>query len=599
MRGKLTGWLLVLVAGVAAYIFMFERHTLDSGQHAARAQRLLPDFNAVAVRSINLSSTNPLLNAERDGRSWKLTAPVVYPARTAAVESFLTAIGELTSDHRIDGKELSRQSNGLAAFGLQPPRSTLKLQMETNEVELRFGSMTPVGEKLYFQIVGLDGVFATGSNFFNRLPKLANDWRDPALVRTEGLSFNRVEIRSGSVGFEVQRDATNQLWRLTKPMPARADNPKLEHLLHDLKNWLAVAFVTDDPKAELEPLGLQTPDLELILGQGTNDVAAVQFGKSPTNQPTLVYARRLSHTNIVLVARSVTEPLRQPFSAYRDRRLASFDAATVDVVEVRGEDFFTLRRQTNDEWRVTEPLNFAADRAIVEEMVKTLGTLEILDFVKDVVTDFSSYGLAKPVRQYTLRNGTASTTNPPMVQIEIGTNQLDRVFAHRADESSVYAIPFGSVYRLPQSLYQVRDRRLWNFSSTNVVNVVIRQNGKTLKLVRDTAREWTAEPAGDKKLNSVAIDEVLLRLGQLQATAWVARGADKRAQFGFTPNNLRLELEIAAGEKTQTHAVDFGGLSPARRAYAAMPLEGETIIFEFPTSLFEMVVTYLTIPPGP
>ncbi len=599
MRGKQTGWLLVIVAAVAAYIFLFERHSLDSDQHRLRAQRLLPDFNTVAVRSINLASTNQTLNAERDGRAWKLTAPVVYPARAAAIESFLTAVGELTSDNRIEAKELARQSNGLAAFGLQPPRSTLKLQMETNDLELRFGSMTPVGEKLYFQVVGVDGVFATGANFFNRLPRSATDWRDPALVRTEGLSFNRVEVRAGSLGYEVQRDATNQLWRLTKPMPARADNPKIEHLLHDLKNWLAVAFVTDDPKAELEPLGLQTPDIELVLGQGTNDVAVVQFGKSPTNQPALVYARRLSNTNIVLVPRAVTEPLRQPFSVYRDRRLATFDVAVADVIEVRGEDFFTLRRQTNDEWRVTEPLNFAADKVIVDEMVKTLGSLEILDFVKDVVTDFSSYGLAKPLRQYTLRNSTVPATNPPIVQIEIGTNQLDKVFAHRADESSVYAIPFGSVYRLPQTLFQVRERRLWNFPSSNVVNVVIKQNGKTRKLARDTAREWTAEPVSEKKLNSAAIDEALVRLGQLQAASWVARGADKRAQFGFGPNSLRLELEVAAGEKTQTYAVDLGGMSPARRAYAAMPIEGETIIFEFPTSLFEMVVTYLTIPPGP
>ena len=284
---------------------------------------------------------------------------------------------------------------------------------------------------------------------------------------------------------------------------------------------------------------------------------------------------------------------------YRDRRLASFEVAAAEVIEVRGDDVFTLRRQTNDEWRVTEPLNFAADKLIVDEMVKTLGSLEIEDFVKDVVTDFTGYGLAKPQRQYTLRNSAAPATNAPIVQLEIGTNQLQKVFARRADESSVYAIPFGSVYRLPSSLFQVRERRLWNFPSTNVVSVLIKQNGKTLKLSRDTAREWVAEPSGEKKLNSAAIEESLHRLGQLQAVVWAARGVEKKPQFGFTPGSLRLELEVAAGEKTQTYAVDFGGVSASRRPYAALLLEGETIIFEFPAALFEVVVTYLTVPPGP
>ena len=194
-----------------------------------------------------------------------------------------------------------------------------------------------------------------------------------------------------------------------------------------------------------------------------------------TNFTNFVYARRLSHTNVVLLPKAALDTLRHPFSEYRDRRLATVDPALVDTIEVRAEDFFTLRRETNGAWRVTEPLNFAADAEIVNDLVASLGSLVALDFVKDVVTDFSAYGLAKPARQYALRTSTTNAagapTNALLVQLELGATQADRAFARRRDEDSVYAVPLGSVLRLPQALFQVRDRHVWNFAASNVVAV--------------------------------------------------------------------------------------------------------------------------------
>jgi hypothetical protein len=600
MRGKQTTWLVLLALALFAFIWFFERHTPDSAERASRAAKLVPEFNPNTVRSVALTASNLTLRAVRTGNSWTLTSPVNYPAQATEIEVLLTRVGDLTTQQRITPREIKRQPNGLADYGLQPPLATLVIEQPTNRVELRLGAHAQIGDRIYLQLAGLPDVFTAGSNFFWRLPQSADPWRDPALVQLDGRAYQRVEIRATGRGFAVERDATNQLWRLTKPMSARADNAKVDHLLQQLRAWRAAQFVTDDPKVDLEPLGLQSPEVELAFGTGTNDALVVQFGRGPTNDAGLVYARRLAHTNIVLVPRPPLERLRAPFVEYRDRRLATFDLAAVDNVEVRGEDAFALRRDTNGAWRVVEPLNFAADAGIVTNLLLALAVLEVSEFVKDVVTDFSAYGLAKPSRRYALKatgtNAAGTATNVTLVSLDFGTNSGGTIFARRADEESVYAVPAGNVLHVPEALFQVRDRRIWNFAGSNVVAISIQQAGKTRKLVRDAARVWTDATTNASEVNTLAVESTLEALGDLRALSWTARGAEQKAKFGFTPARYELTLDVAAGEKLQKFTLELGGIAPSRRPYAAVQIEGEPVVFEFSASLYEHLALYLTVP---
>jgi hypothetical protein len=587
MRPRQTIWLVGLALALLAFVLLYERRTLDTDTRAARAAKALPDLHPASVTAIEIIRSNQTLRVERAGDRWRMTAPVAYPALAARIEGLLQQLAGLSAEQRAPGRKL-------AEFGLAQPQTTILLHLPTNHIEVRIGGKSPVGERLYFQVVGDPDVLATDAVFAERLPASPNDWRDPVLLDLGAVNFNRVEIRGGGRGFAVQRDATNNVWHLLRPMNARADNPKIESLLESLKAWRVEEFVTDDPARELESLGLQPPELELVFGSGTNDLVTVQFGKVTTNDPPRVHARRLAHTNIVLVAPGLLEALRAPFNNYRDRRLLTFRPEEVELIEIRAEDSFTVRRVTNDVWRVTEPLNFAADAGLVTNLLAELAGpgLEIVEFVKDVVTDFAGYGLAPPRRTYTLRGG---GTNPVIAQIEFGTNQLDKVFAHRADENSVYAVSYGHSLLLPGALFQLRDRRVWNFSSSNVVSVTIHQQGRTRKLVRDARREWVNGAGSTGELNPFSVEETLHRLGELRAVSWAARGADKRAAFAFPQADYRITLELAGADKPQSLTLEFGGMSRLGRPYVATTIDGEWIVFEFPAGLLESVLRDLRI----
>ena len=604
MNPKHTRVLVALALGLLAFIYFYEQHLYDDKDRPALAPKLFPDLSVGKVSRIEILDGTNTLRAERANDVWILTAPVNYPAQQTAIAAFLNACSQLTTHSTIPATVLANQPRGLADYGLQPPVARLVLQHGGERLEIKVGAHTPVGGQLYLQLGDVNQVYVTDGSFLNVVPHTTFDWRDTALLSLNGLAFNRLEVRSGLRSFEVQRDQPNQLWRLTKPMQTRADNPKINYLLQQFQTWQVQRFEFDDPRVDLEPLGLQPPEAELTFGQGTNDLIRVQFGSSPTNLTDYVYARRLSHTNIVLVPRAWLEMLRKPFTEFRDRRLLKFAPGEVNRIEVRGEETFTVLRQANHGWRLGEPYNFPADTALINDLMTTLDGLEVVDFVKDVVTpaDFVNYGLAPPAGQYSLQSSMTNTggapTNQVLAQIALGSNlQLDKTLVRREVEDSVYAVARGEIERLPKAAFELRERRLWNFAATNVSRIHISQEGRVRDLFRDPKQQWQFETNSQGIINDFSLEETLHRLGQLRVEEWVAHGADKLAAYGFKETAHKISLTLGTGDKPEVLSLEFGRLSPTRQPYTVVMLDGQPVVFKFPQPLHEDVLRDLIAPP--
>ena len=79
----------------------------------------------------------------------------------------------------------------------------------------------------------------------------------------------------------------------------------------------------------------------MALGQGTNTAVRLQFGKSPTNDTRLAYARRLGLNAIVAVPKDLLAPWYASVNDFRDPLLATW-TAPVAAIDVRGQDSFLL-----------------------------------------------------------------------------------------------------------------------------------------------------------------------------------------------------------------------------------------------------------------
>src|SRR2546425_3157211 len=443
MHSKSTFWLMVVTLGLGTYIFLFERHTLNTGERAQQAAKLFPDFDPAKVASVEILRSNNVkfIRAERADGQWRLVQPS-YPAQCTAIDNWLSLFGSLNRLHCLSAQDLLAQRGGLTAFGLDSPQATVMIQLGTRKIHVLLGAKTPVGEKLYLQEVGADGAFVTDSALLDRLPQSATDWRDPTFLDFSTLKFDRLNVRAGQRDFEVERGPGGAPWRLSKPRSARADNALLQRLFQELQTARVSQFVSDAPGNDLESYGLQTPEVTLTFSQATNSVLTLDFGKSPANQPALVFARRSNYPAIVVsLPKRLLTLLRAPYTDFLDKHLIEFPVAAVERIEARASEAFVLQKEIDGPWRIIEPYSAPADPALVRGFLDRLNALSVVEVAKEVVTDsdLPNYGLAPAARQYTLKSaGTSGDTNQLLAQIEFGTNQTDKVYVRRIDENSVY-----------------------------------------------------------------------------------------------------------------------------------------------------------------
>jgi hypothetical protein len=605
MNWKPTWVLLAAAAALLAFIVLVE-HPLRLRRERLATRRILPGLNPAAVTNLLVQPWGqPAIQALRDSsgsNSWRLCRPISYPARGEFIAALFSGLARLEWLDRIGEAELTNRPNAQEDYGFTKPRFTLLLQGGASDTRLEVGDLEPFGDRVYLQVVGNPSIYLADSQILKWIPSDKDLWRDPALLDVARLSFQSLQVRAAGQEFDLARDPTNHLWFLTKPLvAARADTPKIDALLSQLQSMRVSRFVTDDPQGDLEPYGLEdsaaTPQLVLSFLRGTNRVAALQVGATLTNWTNLAYARRDDHpASIVALAREPLRPWLAPYTNFLDQHFVSLPPSLVESISVRGDDSFTVQKQTNGQWQVVADKTFPADTQLMADWLAGLTNVPT-EIVKTVVTDFSPYGLVHPALQYTLRFSPAAGSQA-LAQLDFGLNTNGQVFERRLGEDPVNSISPGDYFRLPQASWQLRDRGVWNFDPANVLAVTVHQKGGLLKYLRDPDGNWTYAPgcANQVDINSAALSECVFRLGQLRAVYWDGIGDKDLDLFGFQKEDHAVELDIKRGGTNQTLRIQFGARSPYWNPYASVVRDGQRLIFEFPVDLYEnLVLPNLTV----
>jgi hypothetical protein len=596
MKSKTTVIWFVLAAALFAFIWFFENYLQPSAPVRAS---LLPGLRASDVTEIQVSPAGAReISALRTNGVWQLETPFAYPAQAAAIASLLDAVGKLAPD-RLTAAELRERHATDSEFGFDNPQFALDLTAGEQSWHLRVGNKTAPGDQVYVRVVGTDGVFVADADWLRFLPREAAGWRDTALVAAAGL-FDWIVITNGAKAIELRRDATNHLWRMIRPLDARADDARIATGLQQLRSASVTQFVTDDPHADLGGYGLQPPDLDVWLGHGTNFLAAIHAGKGLPENPAQIFVQREGWNSVLATAAEALSPWHAAVNDFRDPHLLELTAPVAEI-EVLSEstNHFTLQQRGSNDWAVVGE-KYPVDAGSVQEFIGLLAGFRIAGFGKDNNTpqDLQDVGLAAPSRVITLRS-LAGDTNSAFVQLSFA--ETNKIFVKRADESFVYTLAKEDFTRLPECGWQFRDRRIWNFSMTNVAQITLRQNGMMRQIIHTGANRWSPAPGSTGIIDPTSIEQTVQQLSGLTAASWIGRDFTAPERYGLNPNNLQLTVELKTGEKL---SVDFGTELPPSSpnamgtALAAVTLEGERWVFIFPVVPYQLVAANLTLPPN-
>ena len=590
MNSKTTSIWFVIAAALLAFIFVFEHYFSPV---VAGPAPLLPNMHPAAVTSIQVFPAG--ISAERTNGGLVLIKPVSYPAHAAAFGALLDALQKL-APAKISAADLREHKNPDAEFGFENRQATLIIAAGDQSWQLIVGNRTAPGDQVYLRVAGVDGIYVADADWLKFLPRSADEWRDTALLNAGQAGFDWIVLTNNvkGIAIELRRDPTNHLWRMIRPLPARADADHIADALQRLATASVTRFVTDDPKADMTTFGLQPADLDLWLGHGTNMVAAVHEGKSPANDPTRVYVKRGGWNTVALAAAEVLAPWRGAVNDFRDSRLFELTAPVAEI-EVRGENNFILRQRGSNDWEIAGE-KYPADAGSVQEFIKTLAGLRIANFVSDVPTrsDLPAYGLASPRREIILRSKVGDT-NAAIADLSFGAAQTNEVFVQCGGEDFIYAITAQDFNRLPEAGWEFRDRQIWNFKVDDVAQITIHQNGGTRQIVHNGPDKWSLAAGSQDFVEGGNIEQTARMFHDLAAISWLPRNFSG-SDYGFTTNSLQITFELKNSEK---RTVDFGAgvrLGQGPSALAAVTLDGERWVFLFPPALYQLVSSYLTIP---
>jgi hypothetical protein len=562
--------------------------------------RVVPALRAAAVMSIQVrppGNFKPEVRAERTNQIWQLTAPLPYPAEAARIEQLLVALEQLVPATVITPEEIRSHPTAEEDYGFNSPQASIIINQTDYRAQILIGTLTAPGDQLFLRVVGDQSAYVVGADLLSIIPRSADDWRETRLFDNNVTECDRIAVTNKGKAFALERNSTNRLWRMVWPFTqgARADNAKIETALGKLGELRIQQFVSDGPKPALETFGLAPQELDLVLGCGTNQGTWFQFGKSPTNDAAQIYGRRVGEATVFSVAKELLAAWMGPVSDFRDPHLLIV-TEPIDCIDVKGLDAFCVQRQTNGGWRVL-PDNFAADAVLVGDLIAGLTNLQIIEFVKDNVTDlgWADYGLASPAREYRLKGATDSSTsdtNIVLADLSFGslTNQPDKVYARRKDERFVYSVS-GDFGRLPAASWQLRERKLWTASENDVATVTIRQHGKTFRIIRNGPHQWSVAPGSSGFVEEIPVEETVRGLIQASAVVWAGRGEADLARCGAKETSHQITIELKNGTEA---AIEFGGEAASQNIYAVVRYDGQPWIMEFPWILYRDVAKYLS-----
>ena len=590
MNSKGTWKWFLLAAVLAAAVWLVKFHTPAGPGFTANGWPAWQPAKATSVQVIRPGTLE--IRADHTNDNWFLSKPFVYPAQSAAIRALLDSLAGLTPDARITAGEMRQQPGAGQDYGFDNPQVSLVINTPSQEWQLVIGRQTAPGDQVFLRVVGVDGAFVTSADWLKYLPQTAVDWRDTSLVSSAG-AYDSIVLTNGDKQIELHLDPTNHLWRMTRPLQARADSDRINRALQQLRSAKVAEFVPDDPHADLSANELQPANLDLWLGQAGVLTEGLHTGKTLTNNPALVFARREGWNGVVTTLKEPLSPWRGTVSEFRDARLIDL-TAPINEIDVRVTDptnHYTLQRGAKG-WQVSGA-DFPVGADNVELLTKVLANLTAAEYTKEGVTapDLKTYGLTQPFMQVTLRT-VPGDTNQALAQLAFSAPQTNGVYARRADEDFIYRLDKSVLNQIPEAGWEFRDRRIWSVKDQDIAQITVHQNGQTREILHVARDQWMLAAGSPGQVYGPTIEETAHELGDLAAVGWVGHAITRPDVWGVTTNSMRIEVITKDARKFE---LDMGGYM-GNQPLGLVTLDGVEWAFILPLSVDQLVLSYLSIP---
>ena len=258
----------------------------------------------------------------------------------------------------------------------------------------------------------------------------------------------------------------------------------------------------------------------------------------------------------------------------RSNTLISLTAADIHKVSVvRGIEALTLERDGTGPWRLTSPIQAAADETEAAGLVDALASLRIERVVEKEAKDPKAYEI--PTAEVSLWVKEKAAPVRLLVGME---NPLDKsLFAKREDDPRIVLLASSLKTTLDKTVFDLRQKEVFKFTAADVGAVRVKAKDAAWQAAKDEAG-WSLKSPVASLAAKGKIDSLLESLSSLRAKAFVAETKTAAAlkEFGLD----KPEYEVALSMPSAGREIVFALHKAGENAYATTSDSTKIITFD-------------------
>ncbi len=244
----------------------------------------------------------------------------------------------------------------------------------------------------------------------------------------------------------------------------------------------------------------------------------------------------------------------------RAEKIVLFNSKNVETISfAKKENTITLKRINADQWLMTKPVEAKADSSAISNFLSFLGNLNFSRVVEDPPKNSSDFGLDTPSLKVLLSMDGGETKG-----IQVGDDHPmgNKIYLSTLDSKRVLIADI-SRNRLDQKTYDLRDKTILNFESSQVEKIEFIRNEKILRLKKNKESWQLSEGDVSAKGNKNEITNLLNSLRTAKVKQFVIEQPRTLDLYGLKKPQLTLKLTTSAsndplvlivGEKTEEGA---------------------------------------------
>jgi hypothetical protein len=396
---------LVVVAGLAAYIFLVEQKR-EPGTGEKPKEKLFT-LDKAKVKEITVArSAGETIRLVKSGPDWRMAEPMAVAADGPAVESLLSSLEGLEVQD-----EAVASAAKLADYGLASPRIQLTVVAEGAKAPLRLflGEKLVDGSGVYAKLPDAPRVFTIASFVESSLDKKAFDLRDRDFLKIKRDAVKTLAVVGPEGSYTLARDDKGE-WAFKAPLATRAGRWAVDGLLGSIENLRMDSVAAEDAK-DLKPFGLDKPARTVTMGLADGSSRTLEIGAATADKKYQV--RQSGSAMVAVVPGALVDELAKGMANLRAKRL--LDVATYDVesfeATLAGVKKTYVKTTAKDKdgmetskWKRTAPDAKDLETSKVEDALFKVSGVEATELIDAPLAD-AEYGLDAPAFQLLLRMG--------------------------------------------------------------------------------------------------------------------------------------------------------------------------------------------------